>query len=255
MRLMTYNIFNGGEERLPLIIEVIKREKPDYVTLNESNTFAANNNEILKRVASAVNLPYCDLALSGQYDYHVAVLSKYPLKEVSKLQPLMRACLITRIDSELGSISIASLHLTPDTEDLRHPEIDLIVNSQRAYQNRILMGDMNSLAKHDNYPPQVIEIFNDTQLKKFTTDSKLRFDAIDKIISSGYHDSAQHLGKNEESTIPTEINQDPAHNTKLRLDYIFVSKPLLPHLADYSVIKNGLTNKASDHHPVVITLE
>lgn len=252
---MTYNIFGGGKDRLPLITEVIKNEKPDYVTLNEANTFATNNNKILKQVAGAVNLPYFDLALSGQYDYHVAVLSKYPLKEVRKLQPLMRACLIAQIDCELGKISIASLHLTPNSEDLRHPEIDLIVNSQRNYENHILMGDMNSMSKYDNYSPQIVEDFNDIQIKKFTTNGNLRFDAIDKIISSGYHDSAQLSDRHNESTVPTGMNQDAAHNAKLRLDYIFISKPLLPQLVNYSVIKTDLTDRASDHYPIVVILK
>lgn len=254
MKLMTYNIFDGGKDRLPPIIEIIKSAKPDYVTLNESNTFAANNNQILKEVARAVNLPYFDLALSGQYDYHVAVLSKYPLKEVHKLQPLMRACLIASIDCELGSMSIASLHLTPDSEDLRDSEIDLIVDSQKNIGNHVLMGDMNSLSEYDNYPSQIIETFNDIQLKKFTTNGKLRFEAIDKIISSGYYDSARHLDKNKEPTVPTGLNQDPAHSANLRLDYIFVSESLLPRLATYSVIKTDLTDKASDHYPITTTL-
>ena len=253
MKFMTYNILNGGLNRLPLIIKIIKKENPDYVTFNEANTFSQNKNKILKNIAKKLDFPHYDIALSGEYDYHVAVLSKYPLKNIVKLKPLMRACLISQVDTKLGEVSIASLHLTPYTEDLRHPEIDLILKYQKKYKNRILTGDMNSLAKHDKYNPKMIKNFNEIQTKKFTTDGKFRFDAINKIISKKYLDTALLLKKNNEYTAPTSINEYSAHSN-MRLDYFFISETLKPHLKNYQVIKNKVTNSASDHYPITITL-
>ncbi len=251
MRLMTYNILDGAADTLQEIIEVVKKESPDYLTLNEANTFAANDNKVLKDFARETNFPYFDIALSGEYDYHVAVLSKYPFKSVHKLQPLARACLIALIDSPLGEISIASLHLTPYSEDLRHPEIDLILDFQQQYPHKILMGDMNSLSKNDKYDEKIIADFNETQIKKFTSNGKLRFDAIEKILSTGYQDSAVLLNKNNETTVPTPSNNDSAH-AAMRLDYIFLSSSLSVQLSAYEVVKNERTNKASDHYPVII---
>lgn len=76
MKLMSYNILNGGVDRLSLIIDAIKQEKPDYLTINEANTFAKDNNKILKAFAQQIGLPYYDIALSGEYDYPVAIFSK-----------------------------------------------------------------------------------------------------------------------------------------------------------------------------------
>lgn len=166
MKLMTYNILNGGEAGLDLVIDAIKSESPDYLTINEANTFAENESKILKEFADKTGFQYYELALSGEYDYHVAAFSKFPLKNVKKLQPLMRACVISVIETELGDISIASLHLTPYTEDLRHPEIDLILEYQNRFENRILMGDMNSLSPDDGYDSAMIKGFNEMQLKK-----------------------------------------------------------------------------------------
>jgi len=250
---MTYNILNGAKEVLPLVIKVIKTVSPDYLTINEANTFAKNNNEILTKVAKELNFPYFNIALSGEYDYHVAVYSKYPFLETHKLQPLARACLINLVKTEVGEISIASLHLTPYTEDLRLPEVDLIIDFQNKYKNRILMGDMNSLSKYDGYDPKIIRLFNEIQIKKFTSDGKFRFDAIDKIMSGGYFDPAVELKKYKDFTAPTSINEYSAHSN-MRLDYIFLSKPLLHNLKSYSVLKNDLTNKASDHFPVMVEL-
>ena len=236
------------------MIEVIKKESPDYLTINEANTFSDQNNKLLKEFASKTGFQYYELGLSGEYDYHVAVLSKYPLKQVQKLQPLMRACVISIIETELGEISVASLHLTPNTEDLRHPEIDLILSCQSRFKDRILMGDMNSLSPDDAYNPEMVAGFNAMQLKKFTTDGKLRFDAIGKILSNGYIDSAVKLGKNKEYTAPTAVNEYSAHSN-MRLDYIFISESLASYLQNYRVVKNELTEKASDHYPVIVELK
>lgn len=196
-----------------MVIDVVKNVSPDYLTINEANTFADGDNKTLKDFADKIGFKHYELALSGEYDYHVAALSKYPFKEVSKLQPLMRACMVVCIETELGEISVASLHLTPYTEDLRHPEIDLTLKHQSKFENRILMGDMNSLSPDDDYDQKMIKDFNEMQLKKFTTNGKLRFDAITKILTTGYIDSGVKLGRNREHTAPTTINEYSAHST------------------------------------------
>jgi len=251
MKLMIYNIYEGAAETLAQIEEIVAAEQPDYLMFNEANTFA--DASILEGFARRTDFPYFDVALSGQGNYHVAVFSKYPLKEVKKLQPLARAGLIATIDCPLGQLSIASLHLTPFSEDLRHPEIDLILSMQKKYQKRILMGDMNSLSRADEYDNSIVNDFNQMQTKKFTTGGKLRFDAIDKILSEGYIDTAQLKGKNKEFTVPTPANKDATH-APTRLDYIFISEPLVAHLREYEVVKNNLTEQASDHYPVTVTL-
>ncbi|MBI2010112.1 MAG: endonuclease/exonuclease/phosphatase family protein [Candidatus Chisholmbacteria bacterium] len=253
MKVMSYNIFNGGGEHLPLILAIIKKESPDFLTLNEANTFIANNHKLLKHVAKDLNFPHFDIALSGHGDYHVAVFSKYKLHHITKLQPLERACLISHIDTDLGQIAIASLHLNPYAEDLRHPEIDLILDQLKSFDLTIITGDFNSLSRHDHYNPRVIQKLDAVLTKKLTTNDQLRFDAIDKIILSGYIDAAVELKRNNDFTVPTSFNEHAFH-PEVRFDYIFISKPLKPHLKDYQVIKNNTTFKASDHYPVIAIL-
>lgn len=45
---MTYNILNGGECGLDKIVKAVVGEAPDFLTINEANTFAADGNKILK---------------------------------------------------------------------------------------------------------------------------------------------------------------------------------------------------------------
>jgi len=72
-------------------------------------------------------------------------------------------------------------------------------------------------------------------------------------LSGDYLDSGYLSGKVNVFTAPTEVNEYNAH-TNMRLDYIFISKSLKSYLKSYEVIKNALTQKASDHFPVLLEL-
>lgn len=252
MKLMAYNILKGGENRLGLILEVIKKENPDFLVVNEANGF--DKNDELNQFSKKISLPYFKLSLSGEYNYHTAVFSKYSFKEIKEIRPLRNAGIFVVVETEFGKISIIGAHLSPYTEDSKLSEIDLIINQQKQYPNRILMGDMNSLSDRDRYDEKIIKGFNETQLNKFTTNGKFRFDVIDKIISFGYLDSAVIFNKQMISTVPTEIKQDKAHLTDMRIDYIFISDSLEDKIKNHSVIKNKITEKASDHYPIVIEI-
>lgn len=253
MKFATYNLLNGAPETYEEVVSAVKNISPDFLTLNEANTFSSDNGKILKDFACKTGYEFYNLSLSGEYDYHVAVFSKYPLKIIKEIKPLMRAGILSVIGANIGDLSIISTHLTPYTEDLRLPEIGLIMNKQKKYKHKLLMGDMNSLALYDGYDEKMIKSFNDIQLKKFTTNGKLRFDAINKILSHDYLDTAKLMGRNKISTAPTDINENNVHSN-MRLDYIFISKSLKDRLISYEVIKNTLTKKISDHYPVVIEL-
>ena len=219
MKLMTYNLLNGGEGNLQLITKIIKKESPDFLTINEANTFAKDNNKILTELASKTGFPYYEIALSGEDDYHTVVLSKYPFKYTSKIKSLIRAGILSIINTNLGELCIVGTHLSPLTEDLRLSEIDLIIKLQKKYKNHILMGDINSLAYYDNYNSEIVKSFNKTQLKKFTTNGKLRFDVIKKILSHGYYDTALEFNKNKDANrcLSALLQPDVGQPTKRRL--------------------------------------
>lgn len=253
MKLMTYNILNGAKDRLSVVLDVIKHEKPDYLTINEANTFIADNDRNLKFFAKEADFPYYDIALSGEYDYHVAVFSKYQFKTINKLRGFRNACLETLINCDFGDVSICGTHLTPYTEDERLKELNLIILHQKKYKNKIILGDLNSLSPDDNYNPKMI-ILNDIQKRKFTKNDKLQFKVISRLKNEGYVDTSLQLGANHKNTVPTPFNTDNAHGF-MRLDYIFISTSLIKNLREVNVIKNELTNMASDHYPVTATLE
>lgn len=255
MKLMTYNILNGGEDRLRLIIKTISNEKPDFLVINEANGFDKNNNQKLNEFVKKIKIPNFYLSLSGEYDYHTAIFSKYPFIQKMPLKSMRNAGILISIKTGLGDLSIAGIHLTPYAEVLRLKEIESILIQLEKYKNKILMGDMNSLSRNDAYSDDIIKGFNNYQLKKFTTRNKLCFSVVDRITSFDYLDPAYIFNKQKINTVPTKINHDEAHVADMRVDYIFISPSLKDKIKSYSVIKNSLTDRTSDHYPIVVELK
>jgi exonuclease III len=112
------------------------------------------------------------------------------------------------------------------------------------------MGDMNSLSPQDPYDENVVlSEMHKVGLDKFGK-GKLRYEVIKKILDFGFADSLKQFWANFEYSVPTVFNIDEAHFTKLRLDYIFVTRNLLPYLLKSEVIRTEETNQLSDHFPV-----
>lgn len=72
MRIITYNIFYGGEERIPLIAQILRDQNPDMVALQE-----ANDRSNAEELAGALNMQL----IFGESNnaFHVAWLSRLPV--------------------------------------------------------------------------------------------------------------------------------------------------------------------------------
>lgn len=57
---MAYNILNGGENRLDLIVKVIKKENPDFLVINEANGF--DKDDKINNFSREIRLPYYKLS-------------------------------------------------------------------------------------------------------------------------------------------------------------------------------------------------
>src|SRR5690348_12400334 len=79
MRIITYNIFYGGEERIPLIAQILRDQHPDLVALQE-----ANDRSSAEKLAEALNMHL----VFGESDnsFRVAWLSRLPVSRVCNYQ-------------------------------------------------------------------------------------------------------------------------------------------------------------------------
>ncbi len=254
MKLMTYNILGGWDDRIELIIDTVLDESPDYLVVNEANAFVPDISGHLSLLTETTDLSYAAAAPSGKDTFHVLLFSKKPFHYVQFLTPLVRAGVFAIVDTVFGELAIVGTHLTPFAEDERLTEVASILKATEAHPRTVIMGDLNALSPRDEYNHLSWERMNSVQRAKFTTDQQLRFDTISRIEEAGFVDTAVAQGCNHLPTSPTAITHDIAH-ADMRLDYIFVSRALAGSVVDYRVVKNNNTEIASDHYPVVAELK
>jgi len=272
MKIMTYNIWTGGfyrenkpkeiadPSRIKFIKEVIreasKDEPLDFLGMQEAQNFYQENYKLLNEMSECANLENKLLAFAPENyrgeRYPVASFSRNPFKDEEHFAGQLKLSgLCTLIDSEFGEIAVCNVHLyvdsdesgvLSDSEDIRIAEISTILDYVKNHDQAIILGDHNALSKKDNYNIAELEVDK-------------RFDVIDKMLESGFVDVAYEAGINDISTWPSACNTNPAFSKPVRIDYIFTSPNLSKHIKDVRVIKTEAAEQASDHYPVLLTLE
>ena len=253
MRVMTFNILLGGIDengsRIESITKVINDASPDFVALQEANNFNKDNDKLLKEVSQNIGLQYYALSPGSTLDgeqFNVASFSRYPFKEKHLFYGPQFQCagLFTAIGSPLGELSICNVHLNLEkghSEDKRLKELEVILKHLSGYKNQILLGDFNSISLDDNYDPETLEVEH-------------RFD-VTNILKRDYVDTALYLGLDNRISYPTASNKNPDYTMPIRVDYIFVTPSLASNIKDVTVIKTWTSEQASDHYPIIATIE
>ena len=237
MKVISYNISMGGEDRLPQIAALLRAEQPDAVALLEANDHT--NAATLARdlgMAFAFGEANCDC--------HIAWLSNLPILSATNHQH--PALAKTLLEIELGWSSttlhlfathLASRHEPPEPAD----EIPIILSllAPLADRPQLLVGDFNALRPDDpaDDPPPGVTKRGDAR------DNAPRL-AIRRLLDAGYTDCYRILHPHDPGyTYPTNAPW-------LRLDYHFASPSLAPHLEACGIIASPAATQASDHFPV-----
>ncbi len=252
---MTYNIASGGIDtngsRIEHITKIINDENPDFLAIQEAVNFEKNDFALLKIISSETNLPYFEFSEGQVYEdgnrYHVASLSKSPVKDLNTFSdtPFTHAGLVTTVDSIAGKLTLCNIHLHSRSEDERLKGANAILENLSKFEKIIILGDHNALSRIDQY--------DDTTTDEFTHYDLHRFEVTD-LFNENFIDTARFLQKNDMRTHPTVGMGHPISKTPVRIDYIFVTEPLVVNLKDITVIKTETAEIASDHYPVTLTL-
>lgn len=111
----------------------------------------------------------------------------------------------------------------------------------------LLTGDFNTLAPGEKLdmrrlPPRL-------RVLSWLLGGTVRWRTVQIMLDAGYSDGFRHLNPNQEGyTFPT---WDP----HLRLDYVFFPGASAERLKTCSVVNGPGTEKASDHFPLLATVE
>ena len=246
LRVMTYNILDGGNNRESFILDVIKNAKPDVVILQEVFT-----ESFLKPLSDSLGMNY--FLGGGNKERKVALLSKLPVisfKSHHPVFPIWRNFIDAEIEYEpnetariVGVHPMANLGLI--FEIWRWWEANHIVRHLHNYQNRpcLIAGDFNAIA-----PGEMVKIESMPNWLKwiiYLQGNRVYRFSIAKFLSAGFTDCFRSLNSDEGFTLPPP-------NPNSRLDYIFVNATMRPYLRKCWVVREPESvSYASDHYPVM----
>jgi endonuclease/exonuclease/phosphatase family metal-dependent hydrolase len=248
MRLVSYNILDGGEGRADPLAEVLIAQRPDIVALIE-----ADNDAVVARLADRLSME-CVQAAGKRHG--IALLSRWPIVE-SVNHGLLRADLSNALlqatvrQSADQEWVLGLLHLHPRATDeddrLRRGEIaaicEIFARHRAAHTPHLLAGDFNS-----DSPVQQIDIEAcqaATRKAWHENGGHLPRGAIEKLLAAGYVDSFLAVNPASAPRIGSFTTQFPGQ----RLDYIF-GFGLENRFQSAWVEQDRLAKYASDHFPV-----
>lgn len=237
LKVLSYNIWDGGGGRIPTIAAIIRAENPDAVTLIEARDLAAAE-QLARDLGMALVL--------GEVEngYHVVWLSRLPIRGAANHRSPLLAKTLLEIEVQSGDevVSLFATHLG-SRHDVPKPvgEIPVILDVMRRQAGRphLLVGDFNALRQDDaigSPPPGVVK-------RGEAVDGTPR-PALLPLLAAGYLDAYRALHPDEPGY--TYLADAPW----LRLDYIFLSPGLAGRLVACDVVTGPMAARASDHLPL-----
>jgi endonuclease/exonuclease/phosphatase family metal-dependent hydrolase len=254
MRIVSYNILDGGEGRADPLAEVIEAQRPDVVALVEAGVAP-----VVERIAARLQM---DFIIAESDGGAAALLSRYPIAE-SINHALLHPEVITGSFLEAvlrppgGELSIGVVHLHPyafeGDENVRMRELRVVLDGfadRRARgQAHLLAGDFNASS-----PTQQVDIGKcrrSTRQAFIANGGRLPRRAIGSILDAGYIDAVRQAVGASADTLGTFSTQRPGE----RVDFVFIHGIQPARITCGHIEQDRLAKYASDHFPVCIEIQ
>ncbi len=248
MRLLTYNILEGGNEREAEIVEVIRAVAPDVVVVQEAPGVAR-----FQRIAATLRMVPRLAESRRRLPLRVGLLSRLPVLGFRTLHlwPLWPGCLRAIVQLANGrSLTVFGLHLAAYYpwffEWWRMYQVRALLRYiwQTAPGQHVLAGDFNTIAPGDQ--ASLAEAPLRVKAQTWFQLGYIPRWTLGPLLDAGYVDCFRKLHPEEDGfTLPSPHPQ-------VRLDYVFAAPPLDEALRGCRVITSPReVALASDHLPVL----
>jgi len=254
MRIMVYNILDGGTGRIDPIAEVIRAVDPDCVVVPEA--VDAGDRAEFEKLAQRLGMDHFIAQSSRNANDAVGLLSRLKIVEATNLSPLddrfTRAALRAVVREGGRDFGIIGVHLHSGErltdEAIRVAEIPAVLAAAQDWRSagfpHVLAGDFNATS-----PQQIVDV---PKLREKTRErirdqnNIVSREAIRSVLTRGYVDS-HAIGRTPAEFGCSFTTSHPA----LRVDYVFVPPELEAGVQRSEVVTHPLGKFASDHYPIV----
>ena len=260
MRIMSYNTLFGGHDgsdnrRYEAQIKLVNEVKPDVLLVQEAKDFQQAGMKLLLAMEDACGMRGF-LAHAPHTGQNTGIFIRTPIKPLSFEADAVHfhhaAAIVTLALPDVSKpVTVISVHLCPFGPHVRMREANYLTNYADDAAFTLLAGDFNSVSPHDP-EPLGLEDLPARFRARYTTPGAGQADrnVMQAFYHAGFVDIGHRLGKHTNPTVPT-VGYVGTEFVPFRSDYLLATKSLASHATDYDVIVNALSNKASDHYPIV----
>ncbi|SFG80929.1 endonuclease/exonuclease/phosphatase family protein [Pedobacter insulae] len=268
MKFISYNVLHGFNNDVLLqkrYIDWITKENPDVIAYQELNGFTQDS---LENLGKKYGHPYA--LLNTGVTHPIGITSRYPIVMAQQVTTNMWH---SYLYGNIKGIHFFIIHLSPFEVQIRRNDIDRILAHAKLIPSNekiIIAGDFNALAAADSaqYGQPLLDAFlktdgklqpkSGTAIVKFKTiyynnlnQGRLDYTVTNRMIQAGFKDSYYLTNTQFKYSAPTKAHA-AEHGKKIRIDYIWVNKPIAAKVKAADVIQDEQTNQLSDHYPVYI---
>ncbi len=249
MRLVSYNILDGGEGRADPLAEVIEAQRPDVVALVE-----AVDPAVVERIANRLRF---DFVIATGNKQASALLTRWTIRHSvnhALMNPGLSKSLLEAlvIDPAGAEWTFGVVHLNArageEDEKMREQELaivlDIFAAHRRGRKPHLLCGDFNS-----NSPIQLIDPRKckpTTKKKWIENGGSVPRRVVEQLLAAGYLDTLHAARGDYAATAASFTTQFPGQ----RVDYIFAHGIAPSEFKDAWIEQDRLAKYASDHFPV-----
>ena len=251
MRLLTYNIREGGAGRVDQLAEVIGAAAPDVVALQE-----ARDPVVVRQIAALAGFPY-----SGSKRSHsTGFLSRVPVLDYGWRHPPRTRHALLEVSLGDGLPRLFVLHLrawfSRWTEQRRARELrglldgirDQLAREQHAFAFHVLAGDFNALAPGERFDPSPMPAWIRGMI--WLSGREIGRHTIDMMRADGYVDAWRVTHPDSEQEPGFTF---PVWSPHVRLDYVFTPAAYAARVRACEVRRTpDAVRTASDHLPLLV---
>jgi len=253
MRLLSYNILDGGTGRADQLADVIASQRADLVAL-----VAAEDEAVLDHLARRLDM---DVLFAAGNTHASALLTRWPVRESINHAPLHKDLEksfleATVVDPTGRAWTLGVLHLhahgTEADEDQRLRELEIVLKAfsphRAAGRPHLLCGDFNANAPYQLIDPAQCK--PRTQKEWQQNGGGLPRRAVQKVLNEGYIDPLRAADPQASETTGSFNTQSPGQ----RVDYVFAHGFAPGQIQRAWVERSGKAKDASDHYPVGVEM-
>jgi endonuclease/exonuclease/phosphatase family metal-dependent hydrolase len=253
MRLLSYNIREGGVGRAEQIAEVIRAAAPDVVALQE-----ARDPAIVERIAELAEFPYC----GARRMHSTGFLSRLPVTDHSWRHPPRTRHALLEVSLGDGLPRVFVVHLrawfSKWSEARRARELrglldgiqERLARERNAFAFHVLCGDFNALAPGERFDPSPMPAWIRGMV--WLSGRDIARSTIEMMRADGYVDAWRTVHPDLEGTPGYTF---PVWNPHVRLDYVFTPTAYASRIVGCEVRREpDAARTASDHFPLLVEL-